>query len=86
MVDLHAIESITYQEEANLRSLPFVLPRTIRTGENSVRIIVDQASTAVPALVEWAQQQNIKVKSLEEYLPSFDDVFVELVRREVKDE
>jgi hypothetical protein len=31
----------------------------------------------------WAQQQNIHVKAVEEYTPSFEDVFVELVRPEV---
>jgi ABC-type multidrug transport system ATPase subunit len=48
-----------------------------------MRIIVDQASTAIPDLMEWAQQQNVQVQSMEEYLPSFEDVFVELVRPEV---
>jgi hypothetical protein len=33
--------------------------------------------------MEWAQQQNIRVKAVEEYMPSFEDVFVELVRPEV---
>ena len=66
-----------------LRALPFVRAKTVRTGANSMRIIVDQASTATPELMEWAQQQNIQVQAVEEYMPSFEDVFVELVRPEV---
>ena len=31
----------------------------------------------------WAQQQGIQVQAVEEYVPSFEDVFVELVRPEV---
>jgi hypothetical protein len=31
----------------------------------------------------WTQQQKIQVKSVEEYIPSFEDVFVELVHPEV---
>ena len=83
MVDFRTTQPFDFQTEAMLRSLPFVRAQTIRTDSNSMRIIVDQASTAIPDLMEWAQQQNIQVQSMEEYLPSFEDVFVELVRPEV---
>ena len=83
MVDFHTTEPFDFQAEANLRTLPFVLSKTARTSDNSMRIIVDQASTAIPKLMDWANQQNIKVKAVEEYMPPFEDVFVELVRPEV---
>jgi len=83
MVDFHTTQPFDFQAEANLRALPFVLSKTARTGDNSMRIIVDQASTATPKLMDWANQQNIKVKAVEEYMPPFEDVFVELVRPEV---
>lgn len=86
MVDFHTTQPFELQSEAMLRSLPFVRAKTVRTGTNSMRIIVDQASTATPELMGWAQQQNIQVKAVEEYLPSFEDVFVELVRPEVSHE
>ena len=85
MVDFHTTQPFDFQAEARLRSLPFVQAKTIRTGPNSMRIIVDQASTAIPELMGWAQQQNIQVKAVEEYMPSFEDVFVELVRPEASD-
>jgi ABC-2 type transport system ATP-binding protein len=83
MVDFSTTQPIDLQTEALLRSLPFVKAKTVRTSSNSMRIIVDQASTATPDLMEWAQQQNIQVQAVEEYMPSFEDVFVELVRPEV---
>jgi ABC-2 type transport system ATP-binding protein len=83
MVDFRTAQPFDFQAEAMLRSLPFVRAKTVRTGPDSMRIIVDRASTATPELMEWAQQQNIKVKAVEEYTPSFEDVFVELVRPEV---
>ena len=83
MVDFRTIEPFDYQAEALLRSLPFVRAKTVRTGSNSMRLIVDEAGTATPQLMAWAQQQNIKVQAVEEYTPSFEDVFVELVRPEV---
>ncbi len=82
MVDFRTAQSFDFQAEAQLRSLPFVRDKTFRTGSNSMRIIVDQASTAIPELMGWAQQQNIQVQAVEEYMPSFEDVFVELMRRE----
>jgi ABC-2 type transport system ATP-binding protein len=84
MIDFRTTQPFDFQAEALLRSLSFVLAKTIRTSPNSMRIIVDQASTATPELMGWAQQQNIQVQAVEEYMPSFEDVFVELVRPEVK--
>ena len=83
MVEFRTSQPFDFQTEAMLRSLPFVRAKTVRTDSNSMRIIVDQANTAIPELMGWAQQQNIQVQSVEEYLPSFEDVFVELVRPEV---
>jgi ABC-2 type transport system ATP-binding protein len=83
MVDFRTTEPFAFQAEAQLRSLPFVHAETVRTGSNSMRLIVDEAGTATPELMNWAQQQNIQVQSVEEYMPSFEDVFVELVRPEV---
>jgi ABC-2 type transport system ATP-binding protein len=84
MIDFRTTQPFDFQAEALLRSLSFVRAKTIRTGPDSMRIIVDQASTATPELMTWAQHQNIQVQAVEEYTPSFEDVFVELVRPEVK--
>jgi ABC-2 type transport system ATP-binding protein len=86
MVDFRTTQPFDFQAEALLRSLTFVQAKTVRTSSNSMRIIVDQASTATPELMSWAQQQNIQVQAVEEYMPSFEDVFVELVRPEVNHE
>jgi ABC-2 type transport system ATP-binding protein len=83
MVDFRTTQPFDFQTEGLLRALPFVRAKTVRTGSDSMRIVVDQASTATPALMGWAQQQNIQVKTVEEFMPSFEDVFVELVRPEV---
>ena len=82
MVDFRTTQPFDFQAEAMLRSLPFVRAKTVRTGPDSMRIIVDQANSDTPELMRWAQQQNIKVQTVEEYMPPFEDVFVELVRPE----
>ncbi len=85
MIDFRTTQEFNFQHEAILRSLPFVRAKTFRTGSNSMRIIVEHASTDTPELMGWAQGQNIQVEAVEEYTPSFEDVFVELVRPEVSD-
>lgn len=82
MVDVQTKGALDYRFEHLLDELPFVRGPVIRTGHNSVRIKVNDAGTAIPDLMEWSQRQNLEVDSIEEYLPPFDDVFVELVERE----
>lgn len=82
MVDFRTREPFDFQTEALLRTLPFVRPKTLRTSANSLRLIVDEASTAIPQVMDWARQQNIQVEAVEEQRPSFEDVFVELLRPE----
>ena len=65
--------------------LPFVRGRTERTGENEVRIVVEEASTAIPALVEWCSGHNLPVDSVQAYLSPFDDVFVALIKKQSKE-
>ncbi len=81
IVDLRAAEPIDYQVE---QLLSFVSLKTTRTGPNSVRLIVNEASTAIPQLIDWTRQNNIHVEALEQYTPPFEDVFVELLRVETK--
>jgi ABC-2 type transport system ATP-binding protein len=82
MVDLTTKEPIDWQLEHQLMSLGVVKRILQRTGPNSMRLLVHQAGTAVPELMEWSQAQNLTVESLEEYLPPFDDVFVELIEKD----
>jgi ABC-2 type transport system ATP-binding protein len=61
-----------------LSELPGV--RKVHLLENGrVRLVVDEASTAIPRLVEWSQAEDLALESIEEYLPPFDDVFVKLI-------
>lgn len=80
LVDMRTVERIDYQTTRGLAELSFVLGNVQRTSDNSVRLTVDEASTAVPGIIEWARQQSVQVESIEEYQPPFDDVFIELIR------
>lgn len=81
VVHLTASDPIDYGSLQAMRRLPFVRSLTM-TGDTDIRLIVDEASEAMPALLEFCKAQNVAVASIEEYVPPFDDVFVELLRRE----
>lgn len=64
-----------------LGELPFVRRPVQRLEESgALRLVVDEASTDIPSLLEWCKAQGIAVAAIEEHLPSFDDVFVALVK------
>jgi ABC-2 type transport system ATP-binding protein len=85
VVDLKTNEPMNFYQIQALREQPPVQAEIIRMNPNKVRIIVDEASTAMPLILHWCQDQGLKVESIEEYLPPFDDVFVELVKEREAD-
>ncbi len=79
VVELHTPQRIDYNHLQLVRQLPFVHGLT-RLGDLDLRVVVDDASTAIPALLEWGKEQNISIESIREYLPPFDEVFVQLIK------
>jgi ABC-2 type transport system ATP-binding protein len=82
MVDLRTEEPLDFNIKYRLENLPFVRGKVIRNDDRSVRMVVDEASTDIPKVIDWAKERNIAVQSVEEFLPGFDDVFVELINQE----
>jgi ABC-2 type transport system ATP-binding protein len=82
VIDLHTTNYVDQSSLQLLKELPFVRDKVRRLDDASLRLVVDEASTAIPALLDWCKEQNLTVRSVEEYLPPFDDVFVELVKQE----
>jgi ABC-2 type transport system ATP-binding protein len=65
---------------ATMRELPGV--QSIEWADtNRVRLVVDDAEPALPAINSWAEKHEVRLNRSETYLPPFDDVFVELVSR-----
>ena len=46
------------------------------------RLVVDEASTFMPHLIDWCNGRGIAIAAVDEYVAPFDDVFVELVKRD----
>jgi ABC-2 type transport system ATP-binding protein len=49
------------------------------------RIVVEDAPTAMPTVIDLLRGENIEVEGIEQYRPTFDEVFVRLVERHEED-
>jgi ABC-2 type transport system ATP-binding protein len=81
VVVLRTSEPLDLQNAYGLQDLPFVSGKLERINDKEVRVVVKDASTAMPDILEWAQAQGLAVDSIQEYLPPFDDVFISLIQR-----
>jgi ABC-2 type transport system ATP-binding protein len=66
----------------SLADLPFVAQPPIQTSSHEYRLIVEDAKTTIPKMMEWSRGNNLEVESIGEFVPPFDDVFVKLVKEE----
>jgi hypothetical protein len=47
----------------------------------TARFTVADASTAIPDLLEWCNNNNVAVESINEFVPPFDDIFVMIMEQ-----
>ncbi len=81
VVDLQTKERLVYKDLMALRRMPFVIGKVSRLDDaNGIRLIVNEASKAIPALLDWSHEEHLTVETIEEYFPPFDDVFVKLIK------
>ena len=52
-----------------------------RIDSNTIRLTVESAGDVAPLLSSWALERGIEIEAIDQFLPPFDDVFVELVSR-----
>jgi ABC-2 type transport system ATP-binding protein len=84
IVDLKTALPIGFAHLEQLSEMPFVKKPAVQLSTTVVRLVVDNAGTAIPAIIEWCNERHIDVVSIEEFHTPFDDVFVELVKKEVE--
>ena len=75
-----------YERRKKLEGLPFVQGKVKQIGDQEIEIIVDEASTAMPSLLEASKKEGINIETIEEILPPYDDVFVKLIEKETNHE
>ncbi len=82
VVRIKTAEHIPYDTRHNFERLPFVRGSIKVIDDQVIEVIVDDASTAIPELVEACKGEGITVETIEPFLPPFDDVFVRLIEKE----
>ena len=80
ILHLETAGSLKAEDLEALEQLPFVRAKLKVRGFRQYEITVDDASTALPALMSWLDDHEIGVQSLEPFLPPYDDVFVKVVQ------
>lgn len=81
--DIIEVETSAPFDGAVLRRLPEV--RDVRAqGPRTLHVVVDEAGTATPTVMEAINEAGGDVAAAREVRPSFDDVFAELVERDAR--
>jgi ABC-2 type transport system ATP-binding protein len=82
-VTLETAQKLPMEVVERMADLRFVKQKPLQMlGSNMVRLIVDDAATAIPELLTWTQSQGLNVVAIEPTRPIFEDVFVELIRQQ----
>jgi ABC-2 type transport system ATP-binding protein len=86
IVSIKTSEWIKFESRKKLETLPFVHGKIKVISDQEIELIVDEASTAIPALIEACKAERISIETIEEISPPFDDVFVKLIEKETNNE
>ncbi len=83
MINVKTNHILDFAQMRELRNQPFVRDRQVKINSDlSLQIVVDDTSTALPAIFTWLDDLGYEVESAGEYNPPFDDVFVMLLEKE----
>jgi ABC-2 type transport system ATP-binding protein len=81
IIKLGSTERIDYNFRSEVQDLPKLKTKIINATDYELQLLVDDAATATPYLVEYFADRRKSVNSFENYLPSFDEVFVRLIEK-----
>jgi len=79
--DLLDVLTATAFDASGLVGMPGVRQVTQDTPRH-LRVVVDDAGTALPQIVERVRQKGVEIESAQEHRLSFDEIFAILVARD----
>lgn len=86
IVHLATSKRIAYEHRVYFQDLPFTKGKVSVINDYEIEIIVDEANSAIPRLVDICKEKGLDVKSIDKKTPPFDDVFVRLIKKETVNE
>jgi ABC-2 type transport system ATP-binding protein len=81
VIDLRTKGLMTHEKVAALENHQLVQEELTFLDPVTVRLTVEEASTAIPQLLDWCEEQEVEVESINEFVPPFDDVFVMIMEQ-----
>jgi ABC-2 type transport system ATP-binding protein len=82
LVQMRTLGNFPYNLIPEIEAMPFVIPPVLQTSNRDLQIVVDEANTTIPKMIDWTRSHNMEIESIGELVPPFDDVFVKLVKQE----
>jgi len=79
VLDLSTHAPLSEPLAQELEGLPFIQGNLSYLDDGTLRLIVDDASTALPQVLDWFKSHGQELHSAEQYFPPYDDVFVKLI-------
>jgi ABC-2 type transport system ATP-binding protein len=86
IVKLGSTERIDYNFREEIRTVPDLKSTILNATDYEVQLLVDDAATATPHLIEYFRERRKSINSIESLLPSYDEVFVKLIEKHRTDE
>ena len=81
VVDLRTVDPLSLEALVMLEDHPLITGEIIFLDIVTARFTVEDASTAIPQLLNWCREFDVMVESINEYVPAFDDVFVMIMEQ-----
>jgi ABC-2 type transport system ATP-binding protein len=79
VIQLRTVYPLDHGQASAINDLTNIQARIIQRRGNELQIVVNEAGIALPELMQYCNQHNIEIETIEEYSPPFDDVFVKLI-------
>lgn len=86
IVKVHTTAPLSGETLASIQNLADIKEVPTLLSSQSIQILVEEASTAIPQLLHWCENNNIEIDSINEFVPPFDDIFVKIMEDETAKE
>ena len=82
IVRIHTTTAISGETLAGISHQPGLKEDAKLLDKQSLQILVEEASTAIPQLLHWCENNEVDIESINEFVPPFDDLFVKIMEEE----
>jgi len=81
IIKLGSTDRIDYEFRSEVQNLSNLNAKILNATDYELQILVADAASATPFLVEHFRDRRKEINLVEQYLPSYDDVFVKLIEK-----